>query len=232
MRANIALSVIRTEVLIEAGFGTAAGSAAFSQERITQMINRTERLMYEMDDWGTLNFEETVTAAADTQNHTLPTDLLFGNIQFAHVEYGDQWLPLTHGISAEDRALYDSTQRSSPAQKWEVVGGVVPVAQFELWPIGAAAQDVLFSGQKTLGTMADENDTCTLDADIIVLRCAAEILGRDKKDDAALKLTMARGLTNAITKKLGSTKTETINQANKPSNILRPGIDYIAPGSV
>ncbi len=230
MRNGIALSVIRTEVLIEAGFGTSTGSAAFSQERITQMINRTERLMYEMDDWGSLNFEETITAAANTQFHTLPTNIRFGDIQSAHVEYGKEWLPISHGISPEDRSIYDTVQRSSPAMKWEVVAAV-PIVQFELWPIASAAQDVLFSGQKTLGTMNDENDICTLDADIIVLRAAAEILGRDKKDDASLKLSMAQGLTNSLTKKLGSTKAVTVNTGARRKPNLRPGIDYIAPGS-
>lgn len=229
MRSGIALEVIREEVLIEAGFDTSAGSAAFTQDRITQMINRTERFMFEDDDWAILNFEQTVTTTANVANQSLPSTIKFTDIRTAHVDYGNEWLLLAYGIQPEHRAVYNSTQRSSPALRWEVIppGDTL----FELWPIGAATQDVLFSGMKTLSTMSDENDLCTLDADIIVLRVAAEILGRDKKEDASIKLQMAARLTAQIVKKMDGAKAAPINFGASQPMRLRSGIDYIAPGS-
>ena len=80
--------------------------------------------------------------------------------------------------------------------------------------------------------MTKDTDTCVLDADVIVMNVAAQILGRDQKDDAQLLLQQANELANEITKRQGSVKADEINLGRRKTQPLRPGIDYIAPGSV
>jgi len=230
MRSGITLATLRKEVMIEAGFSTETGHAVHSAERLRHLLQRTERVMATMDDWPGIHFEEEVAVSADAQYVTLPTNISFTEIDTVHVAFGDEWLPVTQGIGAMERSVYDDTQRATPIRRWEVTAGATTT--FEVWPIGATAQTLLFTGAKKLGAFVDDDDTCTLDADVLVLRVAAEILGRDRKEDAALKLETARTLTNQITKKQGVLKRGNINLGRRRTVNLRPGIDYIAPGSV
>lgn len=229
MRSGVTLATIRNEVMIEAGLSTQAGHAASSKEKIDQLINRVERIMAAKDEWPTQHFEERVAVVADAQYVTLPSNITFTMIESVHVSYGSEWLPVAYGIGARERTIYNETQRASPISRYEY--SAERPTQIEVWPIGADAQTLLFQGSKTIGAMVDESDVCTLDADVIVLRCAAEILGRNNQADAELKLSEAISLTTALLKRQGSTRREPINLGMRPGKMRRPGIDYIPPGS-
>lgn len=228
MRSGVALSTIRKEVMLEAGLSAQAGHSTGQIEKINQMINRVERAMLLEHEWPTLHFEETLTVAADTQVINLPTNITFTMIDTVHVAYGSEWLPVTHGIGARERTIYNDTQRAMPISRYEVSAN--NPNQMEVWPIGGAAQTLMVQGTKTVGAMAEETDTCALDADVIVLRVAAEILGRENKADAELKLSSAVKLTDAILKRQGASKRENLNFGVRRGRMWRPGIDYIPPG--
>ena len=230
MRSGVTLADLRKEVLIETGSSTDAGHAVFAVEHLNQVINRMERWMAMDRDWGGLEFEENVAIAANAQFVSLPANITFTEITGAAVLFGSEWLTIYHGISLNNRSLYNSTQRATPIQRWEVQapGNV----NFEVWPIGSQAQTIRFVGNKKLGSMVDDDDTCTLDGDVIVMRAAAQILGRDRKEDAALLLKMAESMTDKIVKKRGSLKAEPLNLGRGGTDrpAPRPGIDFIASG--
>jgi hypothetical protein len=228
MRSGVTLANLRNEVLIEAGFSTETGHATAIAPRINQLLQRHQRMMMKENDWPAVGgYEATVTIAADASTGTLPSNLTYTDIGSAYVLYGTQWLPLKLGIGPEERSIYSSAQRSVPIQKWELVPGTTT---FEVWPIGSVEQTVRFQGNKSLGAFSSDSDTCTLDGDVLVLRVAAEILGRDKKEDAALKLRAAKELTEAILKRDGGTKAGQIRLDMRPKRMLRAGIDFIPPG--
>lgn len=224
MRSGIARSVLRTEILIEAGFSTESGHATYSEDRLNHLIARTERLMASEYDWPVIHVEESVVIAANTRFVNLPSTISVSEIDTVHVYYGDDLLPVHMGIGAVQRSLYKTTQRATPIMRWEP-----NETQFEVWPIGGAEQTMLFGGQKAPGAYADDTSTCTLDGDVIVLRVAAEILGRDRKEDAALKLEQASRKTTDIIKGQAATRPP-INLGRRPGRMLRPGIDYIPSG--
>lgn len=211
MRSGVTLATLRKEVMIEAGFSTEAGHAAFNAERITQIINRTERAMATMADWGNMTWREQVTVLANSKIANLPQQIEFAEIDRADVLWGQTWLPIYHGIGPQHLSVYTDLDRVAPVIRWQVI----PPGNksFEVWPAADIDQTLLFTGSKKLGGMAKDDDVCSLDADVIVLRCAAEILGRDRKDDAAIKLQMAQQLTNSILKGLSVIKGEPINLA-------------------
>lgn len=225
MRSGVTLADLREEVLIEAGFSTDAGHSVFSEQRLNQMINRTERLIAVQYEWASLNFEEDVTVPANTRYVDLPDLLTFTMIDRVTVAFGSEWIEVKHGIGDRERSLYNETQRATPIQRWEVVAP--GNEEFEVWPVGATAQTLRFSGSKAFGTMEKDTDTCTLDADVIVMRVAAQILGRDNKEDAALLLDLSDSHAREITKRQGSYKAEDISFGRRPSKPLRPGVDYI-----
>lgn len=228
MRTGVTLETIRREALIEAGLSTDGGHQVFSKERLDQLIRRHERMLANEYDWPDMIFEETVAVPANTQYVDLPEEITSGQISSVHVLFGSDWLKVTQGIDARNRTIYSSTQRATPIMHWQTVAP--GNTEFEVWPIGGEAQTLLFRGQKTVGEMTEDNDTCTLDADVIVLRVAAEILGRDQKADAALKLDAARALIQNILKNAHATRGQTsLTGGSQP--YLRPGIDYIPPGA-
>lgn len=228
MRNGVTLADLRKEVQIEAGLSTEAGHSVFSEERLNQMINRTERRLAQVYDWPNMEFEEEVTITADTQYHNLPTNLNFTMIDTAHVQFGDDWLRVDYGIGARERSVYSSSQRATPVMRWEIVAP--GNTQFEAWPIGATNQVMRFSGTKSFGAMTNDTDTCVLDADVIVMNVAAHILGRDQKDDAQLLLQQADELANSIIKRQDNVKRENFNLGGRRTPSLRPGIDFIPPG--
>lgn len=228
MRSGVTLATIRDEVMLEAGLSAQPGHNNGAIKKINQMINRTERSLLTEYEWPTLHFEEEVAVAADTQVVNLPSNISFTMISSVHVAYGSEWLPVTHGIGAAQRTIYNDTQRAIPISRYEVSAN--NTGQMEVWPIGGAAQTLLIQGTKTVGAMADETDTCNLDADVIVLMVAAEILGRENKADAELKLSKAMRLIDALQKRQGASKRENLNLAGRRRRALRPGIDYIPPG--
>lgn len=231
MRTGVPLSTLRREVMIEAGLSTDAGHAIATQEKITHLLNRTERLSYVRETWPVMQIEAQVTVAADAQFAALPSTITSTQIRTAEVLHGNIWLPMSHGISLADKSIYNEDQRSTPIQRYEIVSP--GTAQFEVWPIGSVAQIVKFTGQKAIGEMVSDDDTCTLDADVLVLRVAAELLGRDRKEDAALKLDLAKSLTSDLLKLQGGVKDDPIDMTGRGRNMaprLRPGIDFIPPG--
>jgi hypothetical protein len=191
------------------------------------MINQTERLMASEDTWPLRLYEITGTIAADAQYTDFPDGTEASTIKSAHVLFGDQWLPLAMGISPADRSVYTAAMRATPAQKWDV--NVARPGRFEIWPIGGQEQTVLFRGQKAIGGMVEENDTCVLDADALVLRVAAVILASSKSENAAYKLQQAKQHTLNLLKGITTTAVS-VNLGARRANRLRPYIDFIPPG--
>lgn len=228
MRDGIPLHELRMEVQVEAGLSSEEGATAFSKDRLNLLINRVERMMNSMHNWPSQDYEVFTIVPADTKRFAFPAGVTIRSIRTVHVEFGDEWLPVSKGISAAERGVYNDDMRASPSIRWNT--DVEHPGMFELWPISDEQQRIMFRGQKAVGEMKDENDTCTLDADAIVLRVAAEILGRDRQDDAAVKLNMAERHTQEILKDMAAT-TPSAKFGKRSGRSIRPGIDYIPPGS-
>ena len=227
MRENVELHQIRSEVQIEAGISSEAGNTAYSKERLNHMINQTERLLAAQHTWPLRHYEITGTVAADGRYTAFPTGVTPTSIRDVRVLFGDQWLPMNMGITPGDRSIYNETMRSSPAQKWDI--NVARPGQFEIWPISSSAQTLLFRGQRVIGGMVQENDTCVLDADALVLTVASVILAADKSEIAAYKARQASDHIANLMKQI-TTTAEPVNLGRRRQIAVRPGIDFIPPG--
>ncbi len=232
MRSGVTLSTLVSEVLIEAGMSVESGHSTQMAPRIKQLLARTQRLLLREFDWPTISgYEVTVNIDGATtpglSTGTLPTGIDFTAINSVHVLFGDQWLPVQYGIGPRERSIYSSTQRATPIQRWEIVASAPTT--FEIWPTADVLQTLRFQGSKALGAFASDSDTCTLDGDVLVLRVAAELLGRDRKEDAALKMKSAKDLANSIIKRQRQARTEPIPQGRVRTLYPRPGIDFIPP---
>lgn len=225
MRSGVTLAVLRKEVQIEAGLSTQSGSNTFSVDRINQLLNRLERSLSREYEWPLRHSEQQITVDADVQYVDLPTNFDRTMIETINVRFGSDWQPLRYGISAVERSIYTGTQRATPICRYEFSAD--EPTRMEVWPVGATAQQLLISGQLRFGEMGKDDDVCVLDGDVLVLRAAAEIIGRDNRADAQLKLEAAGSLMQSILKRQGSARREPFSMVGGAQPVGRPGIDYI-----
>lgn len=229
MRTGVTLATLREELMLEVGYSTDAHHAALHKGTLDQILRRTERMLAREYDWQAIKFEESVIVAADSSTAALPSNINFTDIDSVSVIYAGAYLPVVHGIGPDARSVYGATDRVLPIKRYEVIAP--GTTTFEVWPIGSTAQTLVFSGTRKLGAFVADDDTCTLDADVLVLHAAAEILARDKKSDAEFKLASARRYANTVTKAQGATKAEPVHLGQRPVASPRPYVDFIPPGT-
>lgn len=230
MRLDVTLGEMRREVQIEAGLSTAAGHSAFSKDRIDQMLNRMQRMMLKSADWPSQKRTHEFILTANSNTYlasNLPSGMTLTSINTIHVQYGTDWLPLSRGIGAREWSEYSASQRTLPVRRWDIINAGMTAVEF--WPIASTDQTLRIIGRVVGADMTDDADTPSVDGDVLVLRVAAQIMGRDNKADAALLLQQAKDLEDSIMKDLGSVTAENVNLAGRAEKRLRPGIDYIPP---
>ncbi len=124
------------------------------------------------------------------RNHVLN----FDRIQDVKLKYNNVYVELERGIEFEDYSIYDSNaspvERSFPTLKWDI-RDTGSGEQIEVWPVPSQAATIYMFGTKNLGDLIQEADTADLDDRLIVLFAAAELLARQKSNDAKIKLSQA-----------------------------------------
>lgn len=228
MRTGVTREQLRREVQIEAGLSTAVGHSIQHAERINHKLNQVERRLLTAHDWPPLTIEEEVSIAANAQFGALPPNITFTMISAVWCLLGNEWLKVTHGIGARERSSIGPLERSSPIVRWEIQ--YPGNTEYEVWPISAQVETLRFTGQRTVGMMDSDEDTCTLDADALVLVAAAEMIAKSSPEDAQLKLQTANAHIQRILNRQVGVKTADINLGRGPrERFLRPGIDFIPP---
>jgi hypothetical protein len=102
--------------------------------------------------------------------------------------------------------------------------------QMEVWPVPAQAGFLRVIGRRALKPLVDDTDVSTLDGTLLVLFVAADILARQKSEDARVKLTAAqRYLRNLARRQTANKRTPFILGGGmiSTSRLPRPGLDYI-----
>lgn len=228
MRTGIALAQLRKEVLLEAGYSVDPGHAAVHKEYVDQLLRRTERMLAREFDWQASKIETLVIVAANAATVSLPPLIDFTDIDSVSVLYSQAWLPVTHGIGPQERSIYTAGDRITPITRWEV--HYPGTSTFEVWPVGEVEQTLRFVGMRKIGGFIDDTDACFIDADVLVMYAAAEMLARDKKSDADFKLDRARRYAQHLVKAQGSTKAAPVSQGQRSQTGPRPYLDYMPHG--
>lgn len=163
-------------------------------ENLKVILQRTQETLYEEYEWPHMRVQKTISLSAGQRHYDLPSGLNFDRIQQVKLRYNTVYVDLERGINFDDYSIFDSNastpERSFPTLKWDI-RDTGSGEQIEVWPIPNQSATIYMFGTKTLGDLIQENDTADLDDRLIVLFAAAEILARQKSNDANIKLSQA-----------------------------------------
>lgn len=194
----------------EIGHSTDPAVGMNVEDALITTLERTQSRLWEEWDWPHLMVYRDISISAGQRYYNVPTDVPFERIVSLTVRDGSYWKPLEYGITPDDFNIYDPDldERSYPPRKWYVTedpqdtaGNIDAYGMIEIWPMPDrnANEDTLegvlrLKGIRSLRRFSQLNDRCELDHNLIVLYSAAELLSREKSDDAQHKLTMAQQL--------------------------------------
>jgi hypothetical protein len=120
----------------------------------------------------------------------------------AEVFWNNKWSELEYGIGAEEFNYLNSDQPGNiqdPIQRWRWAGDVkYDESYFEVWPMPSTSQTVRFTGQRIVGPLVEDTDTCDLDDQLLTLTVGAELSLRAKHADAQLKQSLATERLRAV----------------------------------
>jgi hypothetical protein len=196
MARNRQLTQLIDDLRAEVGHAVSASVGVDNLPSLKRILRRTQDSLYEDFDWPHLRVLPTKAMAAGQRYYDFPTDLNYERIEEVVIWYSGQPHGLVRGIGFGDYAQYDSDSgdRSDPQLKWDI-RHTGTNEQMEIWPIPSSnSNTVQFKGIRPLGDLIADADTCDLDGNLIVLFAAAEILTRQKSEDAQAKLAAANSL--------------------------------------
>jgi len=214
MRYGQTLGQLLSELKAECGYSQNAAHGINNRDSLAQILKRTQRRLWSSWDWMHMRVSRDIVINAGQRYYNCPTDLPYERIDIAEFKFGGQWLPLKFGIGERQYSIFDPRvdDRSWPIERWDVAEDPASTAgtpdnrgMIEVWPLpsdsGTPASptsdlegNLRFTGIRFLLPFESDSDRCDLDGDLIVLYAAAEILMRDRKDDAQSRLQQAQAL--------------------------------------
>lgn len=223
------------ELRAETGISQNVAHGVASLDPQRALLRRVQEDLYLANDWPHLNTEAVKDVPEGGRYLELPTTFEFEGIQEAWtLDAADEWRPLGYGISPADYNDYDPevvSDRTFPILRWQsYLQNVddVSTRMFEVWPIPDRATKVLFRGRRALLPLDADDKRSTLDGPMIVLFAAAEILARQKSEDASLKLQKGLERMKWLKTRHRGPDTRQANMAGgSPAPRLRPGLDYM-----
>lgn len=232
MPTGVQLTELISDLRHECGHSATVAHGVNSREQLAYVLRRTQRLLADQHDWPILDAYQNVTLANGVRYYAYPSSINFERTGDAWVKVATVWTKLDYGITPEHLSSYDSDDgfKAWPPQRWQ---HTPDTGLIEVWPVPDQAGTLRLRGQKALGAFVSDSDTCTLDSTLIVLTAAAEILGRQKAEDATLKLQMAQQLLVRLLARQRSDKTKPFvigGGSDGSSRVPRLGLDYVPSG--
>ena len=204
------------ELRAECGYSQSQAHGINNRETLVQVMKRTQRRLWADWDWMHLRVSRDIRLVEGQRYYSCPDDLPYERIDDEEnrprVKYGGRWTDLYHGINERHYSTYDPeyNERSWPIRAWDITEDPADTAgtpdnrgMIEVWPLPSASGSevtgdkegwIRLTGTRFLNPFEADDDRADLDGDLIVLFSAAEIIARDRKEDAQAKLQMAQSI--------------------------------------
>lgn len=224
--ARLSLNQMLGDLRAEIGASLNAAHTVNETEGWKYLLRRKQRQLYVDMDWPDLVADEIVEVPANARYVTSLNRVDFERINGVWSAYGTEWLPVEYGIGPEEYTVRNSLlgETDAPITRWryDAVEGAV-----EVWPVPGAATKLYVRGVEALGPLTDGADMSTLDGTLIVLFVAAELLAKQRREDASLRLQEAQSYMNSLRRRLSGRKSPVTPLVPGETQRLRPGLDYI-----
>lgn len=172
-----------------------------------QLINRHYEAACDEFDWTFLRVDDldaTKVLQAGSRYYDFPVEMDFSKTVTMWNFWGNIWNPVIYGISMADYNAQNPEldQRADPVVKW----AAHDERQFEVWPLPASngvfeesggfvtsivGPVVRFTGKRKPERLTGNDSRMDMDDQLVVLRCAAEVLAKKSQKDAEAKLAAA-----------------------------------------
>lgn len=195
-----------TDLKAETGRASSVSVGVDELDNLKTILNRWYQMLWYAYDWPFLRkrFTEDNIEAGDNL-YDLPTGLDLERIDRVSVLYNGIWRPIVRGITFEDYNCWnpDADERSDPILKWDTRLNDSNVLQLEYWPMPGTDTDdggctIEFIGFLAWAKLVADSDVCRLDDQMVVMFAAAQILKRQKSEDADSMLAAANKHLNTL----------------------------------
>jgi len=244
MRFGVPLSELRYEVLAETFQSLTPSQTTQLTDFYNYQIDRVQREHWNDVQWYHLALYIDLPMVAGQRYYDYPPGLPFDSILRMWWPQGVNWIPLDYGINPSTyAAMGGENVQAWPPRRWrnvatyDSVNGVNPASQFEVWPVPPAnyPYSLRIEGNVPCTPMKLDTDVCSIDASLIVLFAAAEILAVQKSEGAALKLQKANEYKRMLIARLGAAQRNMKSLSKWGGNIspldadrrLTPYLDFI-----
>jgi hypothetical protein len=242
MPLGVALSELRYELRAEIYSSLLPAHGLSSVDMQNVILERTQRELWNQYEWPHLSYRRDFLQPAGGQLIVYDPTMPFENVLSLWYNYNPNnqqpWIRLRYGF--ED--WINETLQSFPPVRWRNIVGVSETTgltsisgEAQLWPIPSMDVQMRWNGQAPLNPLKVDTDVCMIDSTAIVMTAAAELLGAQKSETAALKGQKAQAYIRRLIGRQGANKRDVyaLGQGRnmQPTYAQRdtPYIDYI-PG--
>lgn len=214
MRVGVPLSELRYELLAETFQSLTPAQTTSSTPFYNYQLDRVQREQWATIEWPHLTIYYDMPMVLGQRYYNYPPQLPFDSIFRIWWPQGVNWVPLDYGINPQTyAAMGGELVQAWPPRRWRnsaqynaTTGLTTPAAQFEVWPIPGPSLpfSLRIEGNAPVNSLVEDTDTCIIDATLIVLFAAAEILAVQKSEGAAMKLQKAQGYRRMLIARLGA----------------------------
>lgn len=213
MRLGVPLSQLRTELLAETFQSPTPAQTVNLTSFYNYQLARIQREQWNDIEWPHLKLWHDYPMVAGQRFYPYPPELPFDSILRIWYPQGVNWIELRYGIEPPVYAtMGGELVQAWPPRRWQnratwsAGAGTVAAGQFEVWPIPPAnyPYSLRIEGNAPLNELVEDSDVCVLDATLLVLFAAAEILAQQKSEAASLKLQKAQAYRRMLVARLGA----------------------------
>jgi hypothetical protein len=212
MRVGVPLSELRYELLAETFQSLTPAQTTSSTPFYNYQLQRVQREQWNDIEWPHLTIYHDMPMVPGQRYYDYPPELPFDSIFRIWWPQGVNWVPLDYGINPQTyAAMGGELVQAWPPRRWRncalyTNGATNAAAQFEVWPIppSSTPYSLRIEGNAPLNPLVEDTDTCVIDATLVVLFAAAEILAMQKSESASLKLQKANQYRRMLIARLGA----------------------------
>lgn len=190
MAAGKSLRWMREKLRYEIHDMAQSPNRASGDEWLDQCLRRVYETLWDEHDWPHLKVLRLKSLYAGQRYYDFPSDLNSSRIKDVFVKENGRSKPIERTICVDDYNHYDSEsdQRHDCVHKWDFCES----QQIEIWPIiNNDDCQLVVEGYLEFKPLVSQDDTVSIDATVIVLYAAAEILAGRNHNDAGIKLATA-----------------------------------------